>query len=180
MANRLKVCKLVFALLLINLTTKVDMFAQTPECKDVMRGEEHPGEWYSKGHQARREFLWKHWSAKTYGELFVVGWSREGVRSDIHFHLEPVRDGSMVLTVDIAMLEDPEAVSGMAVTASGQVLKPSVENTDYKAFSIDRIGRLRAPFVMETAPALSDSKSLPPSKYRLRFRDKDGTVITDY
>ena len=38
MANRLKVCKLVFALLLINLTTKVDMFAQTPECKDVMRG----------------------------------------------------------------------------------------------------------------------------------------------
>ena len=86
----------------------------------------------------------------------------------------------MMLTVNIARREDPEAVIGMAVTASGQVVRPSVENTDYEAFSIDRIGRVRAPFVMETAPALNNRKSLPASKYSLRFKDKDGKVITDY
>jgi hypothetical protein len=126
-----------------------------------------------------RGFLWQHWSEKKCGELFLTTWSREGVRTDSRYKVGLVQD-AILLTVNLSRADDPSApVDGLAVPASGTVKKTSPENTSYLAYSVERI-KPEVPYDVATAKVIESTESLPPSKYRLRFKDKDGKVITDF
>ena len=126
-----------------------------------------------------RGFLWQHWSEKKCGELFLTTWTIEGVRGDSRYRISLVQD-AMLLTVDSSSADDPSApVYALAVPASGRIPKTAPESSSYQAYSIERV-KPEVPYNVATAKVIDNTDSLPPSKYRLRFKDKDGKVITDF
>jgi hypothetical protein len=171
--------RLVFlcVLALVQFFQSTALAGQDTDCKDTMRLELHMAD-HGKAAEARG-FLWQHWSEKRCGELFLTAWSREGVRTDSRYKIGPVQD-AMLLTVNLSRTDDPSApVDGLAVPASGTVKKTSPESTSYLAYSVERV-RPEVPYDVATAKVIENTESLPPSKYRLRFKDKDGKVITDF
>jgi hypothetical protein len=166
-------------LALVQLFPSIVLAGQDTDCKDTMRVELHIADRASGKEAEARGFLWQHWSEKKCGELFLTTWSREGVRTDSRYKVGPVRD-AMLLTVNLSRADDPSApVDGLAVPASGSVKKTAPESTSYLAYSVERI-KPEAPYDVATAKVVESTESLPPSKYRLRFKDKDGKVITDF
>jgi hypothetical protein len=152
---------------------------QDTDCKDTMRVELHMADRASGKAAEARGFLWQHWSEKKCGELFLTAWSREGVRTDSRYKIGLVQD-AMLLTVTLSRTDDPSApVDGLAVPASGSVKKTAPESTSYLAYSVERI-KPEAPYDVATAKVVESTESLPPARYRLRFKDKDGKVITDF
>jgi len=127
-----------------------------------------------------REFLWSHWLNKNCAELFLTTWSREGVRTDSHYKIEKIGSNGIVLRVTLSRKDDPSApVDGLAVPPSGQIPRTVSETDSYQASTIERI-EVRVPFDVEKAKTIPESEVVPPSKYHLRFKDKDGKVITDF
>ena len=150
------------------------------DCGDTMRIELHVARRSSGKEAEARGFLWQHWSEKKCGELLLTTWSREGVRTDSRYKIGPVQNDMMLLTVNLSRADDTSApVDGLAVPASGGVKRTVAESTSYVAFSVERITP-QAPYDVATAKAIESTGFLPPSKYRLRFKDKDGKVITDF
>lgn len=167
----------LYVLALVQFFSSAALAGQDTDCKDTMRLELHMAD-HGKAAKARG-FLWQHWSEKKCGELFLTAWSREGVRTDSRYKIGPVHD-AMLLTVNLSRTDDPSApVDGLAVPASGTVKKTSPESTSYRAYSVERV-RPEVPYDVATAKVIESTESLPPSKYRLRFKDKDGKVITDF
>lgn len=151
---------------------------QDTDCKDTMRVEARGADRATAKAEARG-FLWQHWSEKKCGILFLTGWSREGVRTDSRYKIGLVQD-AMLLTVNLSRTDDPSApVDGLAVPASGSIKRAAPESTSYLAYSVERV-KPEVPYDVATAKVIESTESLPPSKYRLRFKDKDGKVITDF
>jgi hypothetical protein len=177
-ARRLFVCLLAATQLFRGLT----LLGQEADCKDILRTEVAG---LSEGRiekiAAVREFVWRHWSDHKCGELFLTTWSREGVRTDSHYKIEVIRSNAMMLTGTFSRREDPDApVDALAIPASGHpVQKTAVETSSYQAYGIERV-KLEVPFILEKAKRIPDEKVVPPSKYHLRFRDKDGKVIAEF
>ena len=152
---------------------------QDTDSKDTMRVEIHRADRASGKEAEARGFLWQHWSQKKCGELFLTTWSREGVRTDSLYKIGLVHD-AMLLTVNLSRTDDPSApVDGLAVPASGSVKKVAPERTSYLAYSVERI-KPEAPYDVATAKVIESAETLPRAKYWLRFKDKDGKVITDF
>jgi hypothetical protein len=152
---------------------------QGTDCKDTMRLELHMADRASGKAAEARGFLWQHWSEKKCGELFLTTWSREGVKTDSRYKIGLVQD-AMLLTVNLSRTDDPSApVDGLAVPASGSAKKTAPESTSYLAYGVERI-KPEVPYDVATAKMIESTESLPPTKYRLRFKDKDGKVITDF
>jgi hypothetical protein len=164
-------------LALVQFFPSAALAGQDTDCKDTMRLELHMAD-HGKAAEARG-FLWQHWSEKKCGELFLTTWSREGVRTDSRYKIGLVQD-AMLLTVNLSRTDDPSApVDGLAVPASGTVKKTSPENRSYLAYSVERI-KPEVPYDVATAKVIESTESVLPAKYRLRFKDKDGKVITDF
>jgi hypothetical protein len=153
---------------------------EDPGCKDSMRLELH---WTDRGgpkNADARAYLWQHWSERKCGELLLTTWSLEGVRTYSRFEITPVQPDAVVLTVVLSSADDPSArIDGLAVPASGRIKPPPPETTSYQAYTVERV-KPEVPYVVATAKVIQGHESLPPSKYRLRFKDKDGKVITDF
>jgi hypothetical protein len=151
--------------------------AQEATCRDVLRVSLRPRERGDKDDLRAREFLWEHWSKKQCADLFQTTWSREGVKSEFHYHISPSERNTVRLTVNFSSLKDSSAVQGLAVPASGTVEVPVPGPGSYEAYIVERVRREDP---NATAIAISGVAYLPPSKYRLRFKDKDGKLITDF
>lgn len=176
-----RISKLLWLFLAAVAIQTPQLSAQPLECKDVLHTEWPITDtsWREKVAGAR-EFLWRHWSDKKCAELFVTAWSREGVRTDSHYSIEAVDSNTMTLRVRLSRKDDPSApVDALAAPPSGRIARAAAETHSYQAYTIERI-EVKVPFIVETAKTIPDDKVLLPSKYRLRFRDKDGTVITDF
>jgi hypothetical protein len=173
-------CRVFLCVLALGqLSPSTVLAGQDTDCKDTMRVELHMADRASGKEADARGFLWQHWSEKKCGELFLTTWSREGIRTDSRYKIGPVQN-AMLLTVNLSRADDPSApVDGLAVPASGSVKKTAPENTSYLAYSVERI-KPQAPYDVATAKAIESTESLSPSRYRLRFKDKDGKVITDF
>lgn len=154
------------------------LVGQDTDCKDTMRVEARGAD-RAVAKAKARGFLWQHWSEKKCGELCLTGWSREGVRTDSRYKVGLVQD-AVLLTVNLSRTDDPSApVDGLAVPASGSLKRAAPESTSYLAYSVERV-KPEVPYDVATAKVIESTESLPPSKYRLRFKDKDGKVITDF
>jgi len=165
-------------LALVQFFQSTGLAGQATDCKEAMRVELRQAN-RASGKAEARGFLWQHWSEKKCGELFLTAWSREGVRTDSHYKVSLVRD-AMLLTVDLSRADDPSVpVDGLAVPASGGIKLAAPESTSYLAYSVERV-EPDVPYDVATAKVIESAKSLPSSKYRLRFKDKDGKVITDF
>jgi hypothetical protein len=159
------------------------IMAQENGCKDSLtvrlEGEPH-SQTHLQAWAKAREFIWSHWRQRTCADLLLTAWSREGVRTDSHYKIELVGQNVTVLSVTLARADDPSApVYGLAVPASGRIPAVLPENRSYQAFVIERV-KVRVPYFVEKAKVIPDDKVVPSSEYRLRFRDKDGQVITDF
>lgn len=166
-------------LALVQFFSSTALAGQDTDCKDTMRVELHMADRASGKAAEARGFLWQHWSEKKCGELFLTTWSREGVRTDSRYKVGLVQD-AMLLTVNLSRTDDPSApVDGLAVPASGSIKRAAPESTSYLAYSVERV-KPEVPYDVATAKVIESTESLPPSKYRLRFKDKDGKVITDF
>lgn len=172
-------CRLFLCVLaLMQFLPSTALAGQDTDCKDTMRVELHQAN-RASGKAEARGFLWQHWSQKKCGELFLTGWSREGVKTDSRYKVGLVQD-AMLLTVNLSRADDPSApVDGLAVPASGSIMRAVPESTSYQAYSVERV-KPEVPHDVATAKVIESAESLPPSKYRLRFKDKDGKVITDF
>src|SRR6266496_2413583 len=169
---------LLCVLALVQFFPSTVLAGQDTDCKDTMRVE---ARWPHRtiAIAKARGFLWQHWSEKKCGALFLTTWSREGVRGDSRYKVDLVQD-AMLLTVNLSSADDPSApLDGLAVPASGSIKRAAPESTSYLAHSVERI-KPEVPYDVATAKVIESTESLPPSKYRLRFKDKDGKVITDF
>lgn len=121
-----------------------------------------------------RAFLWQHWSAKKPAQLDVTNWTREGQRIEVRYEIVIGEKGDPVVMVKIKRSEDPSGpISGLAVPEGG---RPRVEppSTDsYQATIVERIRRIGNSDKVVTVPA---GQSLPATKFRLRFKDQNGTI----
>jgi hypothetical protein len=118
-------------------------------------------------------------SEKKCGVLFLTGWSREDVRTDSRYKVGLVQD-AMVLTVNLSRTDDPSApVDGLTVPALGGIKRAAPESSSYPAYSVERV-KPEVPYDVVTAKVIESTKSLPSSEYRLRFKDKEGKVVTDF
>jgi hypothetical protein len=168
----------LFVLALVRLFPSTALAGQDTDRKDTMRVEARGADRAIAKAKARG-FLWQHWSEKKCGVLLLTGWSREGVRTDARYKVGLVQD-AMLLTVNLSRADDPSApVDGLAVPASGSIKRAAPESTSYLAYSVERV-KPEVPYDVATAKVIESTESLPPSKYRLRFKDKDGKVITDF
>lgn len=177
--------RLGFSRLLLCVMALVHLFPNTvhagqdTDCKDTMHVELRVADRASRKDDEARGFLWQHWSEKTCGDLFLTTWSRGGVRTDSRYRIRIVQD-AMLLTVNLSRTDDPAApVDGLAVPASGSVSKSAPERTSYLAYSMERV-KPEVPYDVATAKVIESAEPLPPGEYRLRFKDKDGKVITDF
>ena len=153
--------------------------AQDTDCKETMRVQLPFADLRSGKDAEARAFLWQHWSMKRCGELFLTTWSLEGVRGDSHYKIEVVRN-ALLLTVNSSWADDPTApVYALAVPASGIINRTAPGATSYLVYGMERI-KPKVPYDVATAKVIASTASLPASKYRLRFKDKDGKVITDF
>jgi hypothetical protein len=158
------------------------LLGQEMACQDVLRTELRDISTRREKHAEARLFLWSHWSENKCGELFLTAWSKEGVRTDSHYKIETTHENRMVLTVTLHTSEDPNGpVDALAVTASGHIARQPVndETSSYQAYGVERV-RPDVPFILEKAKLVPTNKVVPPSKYLLRFRDKDDKVIADF
>ena len=106
-----------------------------------------------------REFIWRHWLERKCGDLIVTAWSKEGVRTDS-------RDKIQLLDGNVPVLKT--TLSRSDGSSSG-----------YEGYEIERI-KTEVPYFPDQAKAIPDDETVPPSEYRLRFRDKVGKIITDF
>ncbi len=157
------------------------LLAQDADCKDTFHAELHMAQGGSAKHAEAREFLWRHWSDRRCGELFLKAWTREGVRTDSHYKIEATHSQKMMLSVTLSRTDDPSApVDGLAVPSSGTVsVATPPETVSYQAYTVERV-KPDVPYFIDKAKRISDNKAMTPLKYLLRFRDKDGKVITDF
>ena len=103
-----------------------------------------------------RDFIWQHWQQHRRGYAVVTFHSIEGEPSTSHMFIEPNRDGVWHLSVRIERkLIDRRGWSNPELR--GKLIP---QTNSYEVFAIER---------------LMDGNS-----YRLRFRDKDGTVMRDW
>lgn len=167
-------------LALVQFFPSTALTGEETDCKDTMRVELHMADRASGKAADARGFLWQHWSEKKCGELFLITWSRDGVRTDSRYKIGLAQDDAMLLTVNLSRTDDPAApVDGLAVPASGSIKQAAPESTSYLAYSVERV-KPEVPYDVATAKVIESTESLPPSRYRLRFKDKDGKVITDF
>jgi hypothetical protein len=168
----------LFVLALMHIFPSTALAGQDTDCKDATRVEAQ-GAKRAVAKAEARGFLWQHWSEKKCGVLFLTGWSREGVRTDARYEVGLVQD-AMLLKVDLSRTDGPSApVDGLAVPASGGIKRAPPVSTSYVVYSLERI-KPEVPYDVATAKVIESTESLPPSKYRLRFKDKNGKVITDF
>ena len=147
-------------------------------CGDTMRTELYFRDRNSAKYAESREFLWPHWTTKKCGDLFLTTWSLEGVRTDSHYKITPVRPDAVVLTVTLARSANRSApADGGAAPLSRNTGAKESRQIAYSAYTVDRIDP-SVPYDLATAKAVQGV--LPPSKYKLRFKDKDGKAITDF
>lgn len=157
-----------FLIAFILLLTRASLDCQSPGCKDTLHAElsflpRQPG---SATVDEARDFLWRHWSERRCGTLFLTAFSREGQRTDSIYTLEPGPKEAMLLKVTlhrsaVAQLHTPaETISNIANVV--ERVKPEI------------------PSHVETARTIRGDDPLPPSAYRLRFKDEQGKVITDF
>jgi hypothetical protein len=169
------------ALFVLILAFSQDGLGQDTNCNDSVRFklDSHSREATSKLALAR-DFLWQQWRSKKCGEVSLTSWSREGARTDSNYKIEVLQPNTVVLTVAMHTYDDASApVDGFAVPASGYIPRVTPESRSYRVYTIERV-QLDVPFIVEKAKSIPDSKQVPPSNYHLRFRGKDGRVITDF
>jgi len=168
-------CSAAVALLFL---LQADLRAEQ-ECGDVMRVELRASEGTTK-HEEARLFLWQHWIHKQCGSLFVKAWSREGVKNESQYQLQVIAAKRVMMSVQMSRANDPSApVDALAVPATGVVQTASPETRSYEVCSVERV-KPEVPFVLERAKPIPDNKVVPPSKYLLRFKDKNGKVVADF
>jgi hypothetical protein len=157
------------------------LLGEEADCKDLLRTEVPVlAEGRIEKLSGAREFLWRHWTDKKCGELFLTTWSKEGVRTDSHYRIEMTHPNATMLTVTLSRRDDPTAaVYALAVPSSGRIERTPPETTSYRAYIIERV-KPEVPYFVEKAKLIPKDKVVPPSKYRLRFRGEDGKVITDF
>jgi hypothetical protein len=162
----------------------VSLFAEDTGCGDTLSvklgdiGETHTH--FVEASAEAREFIWLHWTERTCGELFLTAWSVEGVRTDSVHKVESIPGNTVVLNATLSRANDPSTpVLALAVPASGHIEAMRAESRSYQASTIERI-EVRIPFIVQDAKTIPDATIIPSSQYRLRFRDKDGKVITAF
>ena len=106
-----------------------------------------------------REFIWRHWTEKRCGKLLVRALSKEGVESTSH--------------------EKIQLLVGRAPVFIASISRSDGSTSSFHAYSVERVIP-EVPYFAETARVVPTNKVIPPSQYRLRFRDKGGKLITDF
>ena len=149
----------VWALLLIALVAGLQ--AQDQACHDHLAikigGTGETQKHSSDSVAAARDFLWSHWTKGQCAVLTMTAWSIEGVRTDSHCEIQ--------------------------ISNNNAIYRATLKRSDgsqsaYEAAYIERV-RVVIPYFASKAQVIPDEESLPPSKFRLRFKDKHGKVLTD-
>ena len=107
-----------------------------------------------------RDFLWTHWHKHQRGRLVATQVSKEGVSSISTLLIEPDKNGIWSLRVTMEWQGDPR--------------NPHMPKVEYRAYGVERIS---APSGDESQKEMiPDAATLPPAKYRLILKDRQGNV----
>jgi hypothetical protein len=90
--------------------------------------------------------------------LIMTGWSKEGMRTDSREEIR-LSDGTPIYKATLTRSDGSHSV--------------------WEAHSIERI-RADVPYFRSQARAIPDQEPVPPSGYKLRFKDSQGRIITDF
>lgn len=148
-----------------------DFYGQDVNHHDTLRVELRPAEQHGVEYAEARGFLWRHWSEKKQGDLFLTSWSREGERTDSHYEIEVNQQGVPLLVVHLFRHTKSSTQANKTENMASESL--------YRSHMIERVSP-RTPYDIATAKIIHNAATLPPSKYRLRFKDEDGHIITDF
>ncbi len=105
-----------------------------------------------------REFIWSHWTEKQCGKLLIHAVSKEGVVSDSN---------------------DRIILAGGKPVFIGAISRSDGPSSSYEAYAVERVS-LGLSYSMADAKLIPSERTVAPSEYRLRLRDKDGKVIADF
>jgi hypothetical protein len=133
----------------------------------------HPRDWTGQAGASARAFLWKHWSEQSCAQLDLTTWTREGVKAQTRYSIEFSKSGSLVLR---------ETSHRWATTElgppDGRPVPVPASDDSYEVYTVERV-RTKVPFDVEEAELIPKG-SASPAHYQLRFRDKNGKVITGF
>lgn len=107
-----------------------------------------------------REFIWTHWQSRQLGHIVVTWVSIEGEPSTSSFFIQPSKEGTWCVSVQVARTVISRAGSHR-----------SYESNDYRACTLERRPTNKLPGASATQPQTRD--------YRLLLIDRDGKVRTE-
>lgn len=167
------------AFMLLFLPTSL-LSGQENGCNDEIHVELHPSNEGRGRDLEAREFIWEHWLEKKCGKVLLTAWSREGERTDSKYEIKASGRGAMILKVDITRYRNAVSVAdGRSLSTSVEVPTTMRDLISYAAVNMERV-LPKAPYSVTTAKVIRGDSHLSPSKYRLRFKDKEGIVIGDF
>ena len=112
---------------------------------------------FSESLATARDFIWSHWTQRRCAVLIMTAWSIEGVRTDSHYEIQ-ISNNTPIYTANLKRSDGSHSA--------------------YEAAHIERV-RVEIPYFRSKAKIIPDDDLVPPDKYRLRFKDKEGKILTD-